>query len=76
SLSGLILFIVGLVLMILQAKTSRKLPKETPLQDEKLIKNLKALRTALAMSNIIPKESLEESKRILEDIIKRMEGRQ
>ena len=42
--------------------------------DENLIKRLKALRVSLAMGELIPRESLQEAKKIVEDIIKRMES--
>lgn len=76
SLSGLFLVIISLALILIKAKVSMEIPKKAPLQDEKLIKSLKALRSSLAMGELIPRESLEESKRLLEDIMQRMEGRQ
>lgn len=72
SLSGLILFFFGLFLTLRHvglAKTWQEV------EDESLIKSLKALRVSLAMGELIPRESLQEAKRIVEDIIKKMEGK-
>ena len=71
SISGLILFLVG-VFMTLRGKGDSE---EVVRQKEDLIKRLKATRTALAMGGVIPQEGLEEAKAILDDIIKRVEGK-
>jgi len=78
ALSGIILFLIGVFYMLLQktfyqAKevTSQK-RKEYPLNLEK---KLKALRLTLATHKIIPQESSNEAKKILDDILKEMEGR-
>lgn len=81
ALAGLILFAIGVVYMlILQAqhkstegKTAEKIVEKNYLQG--LEKKLKALRLAIATHEIIPKESTEEAKRILDDILKEMEGK-
>ncbi len=69
SLSGFILFIFGLVLLFKKDRGADFLLRE------ELKRKLKALRVAFAMSGLIPKESLFEAKKILDDIIKKMEGR-
>lgn len=74
SLSGIVLFIFGLTFFMKKAKTIEKI-KEESIPQEELIKRLKALRVAFAMSGVIPKESLSEAKKIVDDIIKRMEGK-
>ncbi|MFN3976116.1 MAG: hypothetical protein ACK4LT_03535, partial [Aquificaceae bacterium] len=73
SLSGLILFLFG-ILLILRNMGVGKVEKVVSTPDESLIKRLKALRVSLAMGELIPRESLQEAKSIVEDIIKRMEG--
>jgi len=73
SLSGLILFLFGLFLILRNTGIS-KVEKVVSMPDENLIKRLKALRVSLAMGELIPRESLQEAKKIVEDIIKRMEG--
>lgn len=74
SLSGLILSLIGLALA-LRGVSSPKVEQQAPIQDESIINSLKALRTSLAMGWLIPRESLEEAKKIVEDIIKKMEGK-
>lgn len=78
SLSGLVLFFTGLILLfkIDRQKASVKLEHEDDKRDEELIRSLKALRVSLAFGEMIPRESLQEAKRILEDIIKKLEGKQ
>ena len=77
ALAGLILFAIGIVYMlILQAQqkgTEVKIVEKTYPQN--LEGKLKALRLAIATHDVIPKESIEEAKRILDDIFKDMEGR-
>ena len=77
ALAGLILFAIGIVYMlILQARqknTEGKIVEKTCPQG--LERKLKALRLTIATYEVIPKESIEEAKRILDDILKEMEGR-
>jgi len=76
ALAGLILFAIGVYKLILQAQqksTEVKIVEKTYPQN--LEGKLKALRLAIATHEVIPKESIEEAKRILDDIFKNMEGR-
>jgi hypothetical protein len=77
ALAGLILFAIGIVYMLIpqaqQKSTEVKIVEKTHPQG--LERKLKALRLAIATHAIIPKESIEEAKRILDDILKEMEGR-
>ncbi len=77
ALAGLILFAIGIVYMLIpqaqQKSTEVKIVEKTYPQG--LERKLKALRLAIATHAIIPKESIEEAKRILDDILKEMEGR-
>ena len=77
ALAGLILFAIGIVYMLIpqtqHKSTEVKMVEKTYLQG--LESKLKALRLALATHRIIPKESIEEAKRILDDILKEKEGR-
>ena len=70
SLSGLILFLSGLILLFKGYK-----PIEEKELQEDILRKLKALRVSFATSRIIPKESLFEAEKIMDDIIKRMEGK-
>jgi len=77
ALAGLILFAIGIVYMLIpqaqQKSTEVKIVEKTYPQG--LERKLKALRLAIAVHGIIPKESIEEAKKILDDILKEMEGR-
>jgi len=79
ALVGLILFAmgIGIVYMLIprtqQKSTEVKIAKKTYPPD--LERKLKALRLAIATHGIIPKESIEEIKRILDNILKEMEER-
>ncbi len=76
ALAGLILFAIGVYKLIPQAQqksTEVKIVEKTYPQD--LEGKLKALRLAIATHEVIPKESVEEAKRILDNIFKDMEGR-
>ena len=76
ALAGLILSAIGVYKLILQAQqksTEVKIVEKNYPQD--LEGKLKALRLAIATHEVIPKESIEEAKRILDDIFKDMEGR-
>jgi len=76
ALAGLILSAIGVYKLILQAQqksTEVKIAEKTYPKD--LEGKLKALRLAIATHEVIPKESIEEAKRILDDIFKDMEGR-
>ncbi|WP_029551555.1 hypothetical protein [Thermocrinis jamiesonii] len=73
SLSGIILFLTGVLYMLIQkpvyvAKQGRK-EHQSSLENK-----LKALRLVLATHKIIPQESSEEAKKILDDILKEMEA--
>jgi len=77
ALAGLILFAIGIVYMLIpqaeQKGTEVKIVEKTyPLGLER---KLKAVRLAIATHRIIPRESIEEAKRILDNIFKEMEGR-
>jgi len=77
ALSGLVLFAIGIVYMLIpqaeQKGTEIKIVEKTyPLGLER---KLKAVRLAIATHRIIPRESIEEAKRILDNIFKEMEGR-
>ncbi len=76
ALAGLILSAIGVYKLILQAQqkgTEVKIVEKTYPQD--LEGKLKALRLAIATHEVIPKESIEEAKKILDNIFKDMEGR-
>jgi uncharacterized membrane protein len=77
ALAGLILSAIGIVYMLIpQAErkgTEVKIVEKTYPPD--LERKLKAVRLAIATHRIIPRESIEEAKRILDDILKKMEGR-
>ncbi len=76
ALSGLILFIFGILSLLMESRKEREnLQSTVNTNQEEIKKKLKALRVAFAMSGVIPKESLSEAKKILEDIIKKMEGK-
>lgn len=72
--SGLVFAMMGLFLL-LKEKKSEVSDAEYKEEQEELIKSLKALRLTLAMDRIIPQESLSEAKKILDGIIKRVEGK-
>ena len=77
ALAGLVLFAIGIVYMLIpqaqQKSTEVKIVEKTyPLGLES---KLKAVRLAIATHRIIPRESIEEAKRILDNIFKEMEGR-
>jgi hypothetical protein len=77
ALAGLILLAIGIVYMLIpqaqQKSTEVEIVEKTYPQG--LESKLKALRLAIATHGVIPKESVEEAKRILDDILKEMEGR-
>jgi hypothetical protein len=77
ALAGLILFTMGIVYMLIpqtqHKSTEGKMVEKTYPQG--LESKLKALRLAIATHGVIPKESIEEAKRILDDILKEMEVR-
>jgi hypothetical protein len=77
ALAGLILSAIGIVYMLIpqaqQKSTEVKIVEKNYPPD--LERKLKAVRLAIATHEIIPKESIEEAKRILDDILKEMEGR-
>ncbi len=75
SISGLILFLSGLALLFKRDRPIQQKEGSEILPQEDIVRRLKALRIAFAMSGVIPKESLSEAKKILDDIIKRMEGK-
>jgi hypothetical protein len=77
ALAGLILSAICIVYMLIpqakQKSTEVKIAKKNYPPD--LERKLKALRLAIATYGIIPKESIEEIKRILDNILKEMEER-
>jgi hypothetical protein len=77
ALAGLIIFAIGIVYVLIpqtqQKNTEGKVAEKTYPQG--LEGKLKALRLAIATHGILPKESIEEAKRILDNIIKEMEVR-
>jgi hypothetical protein len=77
ALAGLMLSAIGIVYMLIpQAQrkgTEVKIVEKTYPPD--LERKLKAVRLAIATHGVIPRESIEEAKRILDDIFKEMEGR-
>ncbi|MCS6998722.1 MAG: hypothetical protein RMH93_03105 [Aquificaceae bacterium] len=75
SISGLVLFLTALAFLLRGQGLPPSSGQKVSLQEKELLVKLKAVRTALALGGVIPKESLEEAKGIIEDIIKRMEGK-
>ena len=81
ALAGLILFAMGIVYMLIpqaQHKSTEERIVEKIVENtypQGLEKKLKALRLAIATHRILPKESIEEAKRILDNILKEMEER-
>ena len=77
ALAGLILFAIGIVYMLIpqaeQKGTEVEIVEKT--YPPGLERKLKAVRLAIATHRIIPRESIEEAKRILDNIFKEMEGR-
>jgi len=77
ALAGLILFAMGIAYMLIpqtqQKNTEGKVVGNTYLQG--LEEKLKTLRLVIATHGILPKESVEEAKRILDNILKEMEVR-
>ncbi len=77
ALAGLILSAIGIVYMLIpqaqQKSTEVKVVEKTYPQG--LERKLKALRLVIATHRILPKESIEEAKRILDNILKEMEVR-
>ena len=77
ALAGLMLSAIGIVYMLIpqaqQKSTEVKIVEKT--YPPGLEKKLKALRLAIATHGILPKESIEEAKRILDNIFKEMEER-
>lgn len=77
ALAGLILSSIGIVYMLIpqaqQKNTEVKIVEKTYPQG--LERKLKAVRLAIATHGVIPRESIEEAKRILDDILNQMEGR-
>ncbi|MCS7307981.1 MAG: hypothetical protein NZ526_05465 [Aquificaceae bacterium] len=78
SLSGLVLLLSGIyiftkedvkVVALQQTQSSAKM------QEEEILKRLKLLRASFALSGVIPQESMREAKTLLEDTIKKMEGK-
>lgn len=71
SLSGLILLLLSPVLFI-TGKQEAPVKQDTEFQKD-ILNRLRALRTALALSGVIPHESIQEAKGIIDNIIKKME---
>jgi hypothetical protein len=77
ALAGLILSAIGIAYMLIpqtqHKNTEGKVVGKTYPQG--LEEKLKALRLVIATHSILPKESIEEAKRILDNILKEMEVR-
>ncbi|MCS7171659.1 MAG: hypothetical protein N3D14_01790 [Aquificaceae bacterium] len=74
-LSGLCLFLLGFLAIFKGLRLPMVKQKQYLPNSEELLRKLKAIRTAFALNKIIPNESFQEAKRILDDIIKSTEGR-
>jgi len=77
ALAGLILFAIGIVYMLIPQAEQKGAEVEIveKTYPPGLERKLKAVRLAIATHRIIPRESIEEAKRILDNIFKEMEGR-
>ena len=77
ALAGLILFAVGIAYMLVPQPQQKSIEGKTveKTYPQGLEEKLKALRLAIATHRIIPKESIEEAKRIIDNILKEMEVR-
>jgi len=77
ALAGLILFAVGIAYMLVPQTQQKSIEGKTveKTYPQGLEEKLKALRLAIATHRIIPKESIEEAKRIIDNILKEMEVR-
>jgi hypothetical protein len=77
ALAGLILLAMGIVYMLIPQAQHKSIEEKIveKTYPQGLERKLKALRLAIATHEIIPKESIEEAKRILDDILKEKEGR-
>ncbi len=76
TLSGIIFFLIGVFYMLFQKpvyQATERVSQEKKEYPLDLANKLKALRLALATHKIIPQESSEEAKRILDNIFKEME---
>ena len=77
ALAGLILSAMGIVYMLIPQtqQKSREVKIVEKTYPQGLEEKLKALRLVIATHGILPKESIEEAKRILDNIFKEMEVR-
>jgi len=77
ALAGLILFAIGIAYMLVPQTQQKSIEGKTveKTYPQGLEEKLKALRLAIATHRIIPKESIEEAKRIIDNILKEMEVR-
>ena len=81
SLSGIIFFLIGVFYVFLQKgvyegeKVVEKIKEVKQELPASLGNKLKALKLILATHSIIPQESTEEAKRIIDDILREMEKR-
>lgn len=71
-ISGALMLFVGLFLLFTTEVRAVTSSKEI---DDGFINGLKALRLTLSTSRIIPEESLDQAKRILDDILKKYGGK-
>ncbi len=78
SLSGILLILTGIYTSLSSQTDENRIPQEretintvekTQSYEDELIKRLKALRITLATSKIIPKDSLEEAKSIIDSVL-------
>jgi uncharacterized membrane protein len=69
-ISGFLICVLGIFLLYIAEE--KQVLKAT---DDKFINHIKALRLALSTSRIIPEESIEKAKGILDDILKKYGGK-
>ncbi len=69
-ISGFLVFVMGILL--LYTVEEKQVVKTA---DDKLVNYIKALRLTLATSKIIPEESIEKAKGIVDDILKKYGGK-
>ena len=81
SLSGILFFLIGVFYMFLQKEVYQEKKVVEKIEEMErefpagLVNKLKALRLSLATHRVIPEKSVEEAKRILDDILREMEKR-
>ncbi|MDW8434135.1 MAG: hypothetical protein RMK35_04955, partial [Aquificaceae bacterium] len=78
SLSGLVLLLSGIYMFTkegVKVVSPQQTQSSAKTQEKEILKRLKALRASFALSGVIPQESMREAKTLLEDTIKKMEGK-